>query len=75
MNPVAPSGTLLWVGHAVNEERAAAWGGARFAAAAEVAADLDPAEWDVLVADARPRPAGEHGHHDADEVVRARRRG
>jgi nucleoside-diphosphate-sugar epimerase len=30
--------------------------------------------WDVVVAGARPRPAGEHGHHDADEVVRVRRR-
>jgi SAM-dependent methyltransferase len=72
---VAPGGTLLWVGHAFDEERAAAWGGERFATAAEVAADLDPQEWDVLVAAARPRPAGDHGHHDADEVVRARRRG
>jgi SAM-dependent methyltransferase len=71
---VAPGGTLLWVGHAVSEERAAVWGTGRFATAAEVAADLDPAEWEVLVAAARPRPAGEHGHHEADEVVRARRR-
>jgi SAM-dependent methyltransferase len=71
---VTPGGTLLWVGHAYNEERAAAWGGERFATAAEVVADLDPQEWDLLVADALPRPAGEHDHHDADEVVRARRR-
>lgn len=39
---VAPGGTLLWVGHPYNEERAAAWGGDRFAAASEVAIDLDP---------------------------------
>jgi SAM-dependent methyltransferase len=71
---VAPGGTLLWVGHGVNAERAAAWGGERFATADEVAADLDRQEWDVLVAGARPRPVDEHGH-DADEVVRARRRG
>jgi 2-polyprenyl-3-methyl-5-hydroxy-6-metoxy-1,4-benzoquinol methylase len=72
---VAPGGTLLWVGHTRDEERAAAWGGDRFATAAEVVADLDPQEWDVLIAAPRSRPAGEHGHHDADEVVRARRRG
>ncbi len=71
---VAPGGTLLWVGHGYDEQRAAMWGEDRFVAAAEVAAALDPREWDVLVAEARPRPAGEHDHHDADEVVRARRR-
>ena len=71
---VAPGGTLLWVGHAFEAVRAATWGVDRFAAAAEVAADLDPQEWEVLVAAAQPRPAGEHDHHDADEVVRARRR-
>ena len=70
---VAPGGTLLWVGHAHDAERAAQWGGDRFARAADVAAHLDPADWEVLVADLRPRPDGE-GHHSADEVVRARRR-
>jgi SAM-dependent methyltransferase len=72
---VAPGGTLLWVGHGYDEERAALWGADRFATAAEVAADLDPREWDVLVAAARPRPPGEHAHHHVDEVLRARRRG
>ena len=71
---VVPGGTLLWVGHAQDEVRAATWGGDRFAAAAEVAADLDPHEWDIVIAASQPRPAGEHDHHDADEVVRARRR-
>jgi cyclopropane fatty-acyl-phospholipid synthase-like methyltransferase len=71
---VAPGGTFLWVGHTHDEARAAAWGGERFATAGEVLADLDPEQWDVVVAGARPRPAGEHGHHDADEVVRVRRR-
>jgi SAM-dependent methyltransferase len=71
---VAPGGTLLWVGHGYDEQRAAVWGGDRFATAEEVAADLDPREWEVLVAGPRPRPAGEDGHQDADEVVRARRR-
>ena len=72
---VAPGGTLLWVGHGYDEERAAVWGADRFATAAEVVADLDPQEWEVLVAGARPRPPGEHAHVDADEVVRARRHG
>jgi 2-polyprenyl-3-methyl-5-hydroxy-6-metoxy-1,4-benzoquinol methylase len=70
---VVPGGTLLWVGHAFDEVRAATWGADRFADAAQVAADLDPGEWEVLVAGNQPRPAGEHGH-DGDEVVRARRR-
>ncbi|MCZ2830506.1 class I SAM-dependent methyltransferase [Modestobacter sp. VKM Ac-2986] len=70
---VAPGGTLLWVGHPFDAERAAVWGGDRFARAADVAAHLDPADWEVLVADRRPRPGGE-GHHAADEVLRAHRR-
>ena len=70
---VAPGGTLLWVGHSLDEARAAVWGAGRFATAAEVLADLDPQEWDVVVAEALPRPADHHGH-DADEVVRLRRR-
>ena len=70
---VAPGGTLLWVGHPLVEEAAELWGADRFARAADVAADLDPADWEVLVADLRPRPEGQ-GHHPADEVLRARRR-
>ncbi len=71
---VAPGGTLLWVGHPYDEERAAAWGGDRFAAAGEVAGDLDPAGWDVLVAALLPRADAEDDHHGADEVLHARRR-
>lgn len=71
---VAAGGTLLWVGHGYDEHRAAVWGTDRFATAAEVLADLDLQEWDVVLAGAQPRPAGEHDHHDADEVVRLRRR-
>jgi hypothetical protein len=74
---VAPGGTLLWVGHPYDEERAARWGADRFATAAEVAADLDPSAWEVVVAAARSRAGGEHGDHGghgADEVLRARRR-
>ena len=40
----------------------------------DVAADLDPRAWEVLVAERRPRPGGGHGDHHADEVLRARRR-
>ncbi|WP_369130177.1 class I SAM-dependent methyltransferase [Modestobacter roseus] len=72
---VAASGTLLWVGHPYDEERAARWGGDRFATAAQVLADLDPAQWDVVTAESRPRSGGEGGHHHADEIVRVRRRG
>ncbi len=72
---VAPGGTLLWVGHPWDEERAALWGADRFATAGQVAAELDTAGWDVVVADHRPRPHGGDGHsHTGDEVLRARRR-
>lgn len=72
---VAPGGTLLWVGHPYDEERAAAWGADRFAAATEVAANLDPALWEIVVATHRLREGvTSDGHHQADEVVRARRR-
>ena len=70
---VAPGGTLLWVGHPLVEEAAARWGADRFVTAAELAADLDPADWEVQLATRVPRPDGE-GHHAADEVLRARRR-
>jgi SAM-dependent methyltransferase len=71
---VAPGGTLLWVGHPYDEERAARWGADRFVRAGEIAADLDPQEWDVVVAELRPRADGGHGGHGGDEVLRARRR-
>jgi SAM-dependent methyltransferase len=70
---VAPGGTLLWVGHPYDRERAETWGADRFASASEVAADLDPALWEVVVAGNRPRQSGGGGHHDGDEVLRARR--
>ena len=72
---VAPGGTLLWVGHPYDEERAALWGGDRFSTAAQVAADLDPAQWEVVTAESRPRAGAQDGHHHADEILRARRRG
>ena len=72
---VAQGGTLLWVGHPYDEQRAIAWGADRFVSATDVAADLDPALWEVLVATQRPRGGvTTGGHHHADEVLRARRR-
>ena len=72
---VAPAGTLLWVGHPYDQQRADAWGADRFATAQEVAAELDPVAWEVLVAEQRPRHSGGDGHHhEGDEVLRARRR-
>ena len=71
---VAPGGPLLWVGHPYDEQRAAAWGADRFASAGEVAADLDPAAFEVLVATQRARAGSADSHHHADEVLRARRR-
>jgi len=71
---VALGGTLLWVGHPYDEQRAFAWGADRLATATEVAADLDPAEWEILIATRRVRPSSADNHHHADEVLRARRR-
>ncbi len=78
---VAPGGTLLVVGHHVDD----LIGGEHrphppemFFSAEEVAAALDPADWDVA-ADLRQRPAtgheAEHGTVLADVVLVARRRG
>jgi SAM-dependent methyltransferase len=66
---VVPGGTLLIVDHAD--------GAPLTVAAEELAAALDPGQWDVAVAEARIRTAaGPHGHavtlHDA--VLRARKR-
>jgi SAM-dependent methyltransferase len=78
---VAPGGTLLVVGHHPSDLET----GARrppvpdmFFSAEEVAGSLDRHAWDVVVAEARPRPAGAHEGevttvHDA--VLVARRRG
>lgn len=72
---VASGGTLLWVGHPYNPERAEIWGADRFTTAGEVAAGLDPVVWEVVVADNRPRQSGDDdGHHEGDEVLRVRRR-
>ena len=77
---VRPGGQLLLVGHDFSDIAAGAHRPdepERFFTAAEVVAALDPATWEVLVAEARPRPAHQHeGEHIEvhDAVVRARRR-
>ena len=76
---VAPGGTLLVVGHDFSDVAAGAHRPPepeRFFTAAEVAESLDD-QWEVLVVEARPRPAAVHEGHDMtvhDAVLRARRR-
>ncbi len=77
---VAPGGTLLIVGHDASDLQTTVGRPPLpelFFTASEVAASLDPAQWDVVVADARPRmttdPQGRTIRiHDA--VLSARRR-
>lgn len=77
---VAPGGTLLVVNHDPSDLALGIRHDARpeyFASAQELAAVLDPAEWEIQVAEARPRSAHGHEggvHHVADAVLRARRR-
>ena len=78
---VRPGGTLLLVGHHPDDWHANVgrqgpkdmlW------SAPELAASLDPAEWEIVVAKAIPRPATDlegHPAHVQDTVLRARRRG
>lgn len=76
---VRPGGELLLVGHDFTDIAAGAHRPPepeRFFTADEVAGSLDPAVWEVLVAEARPRPAHEHEGRDIqvhDAVIRARR--
>jgi hypothetical protein len=77
---VAPGGTLLLVGHDSSDTATGAHRPPQpdlFFTADEVAVGLDPAEWEVVVAESRPRTAthpdgGEMTVHDA--VLRALRR-
>jgi SAM-dependent methyltransferase len=75
---VAPGGTLLVVGHDFGDLAAGAHRPPvpdMFFTAVEVAQLLDDG-WEVLVAEARPRPAAVHEGHDIavhDAVLRARR--
>jgi SAM-dependent methyltransferase len=77
---VNPGGTLLIVGHDFSDVAAGANRPPepeRFFTADEVVAGLDPEVWEVVTAEARPRPAHQHeGEHITvhDAVVRARRR-
>ena len=77
---VRTGGQLLLVGHDFSDIEAGAHRPPepeRFFTADEVAAALDPEVWEILVAEARPRPAAVHeGHHITvhDAVVRARRK-
>ena len=77
---VAPGGTLLIVGHDVSPEVAAAHhahGPDLFFSAEEVAGSLSTEQWEVLVAESRPRPDRHHegaGTTVPDAVLRARRR-
>jgi thioredoxin reductase/SAM-dependent methyltransferase len=77
---VAPGGTLLVVNHDPSDLALGIRHDARpeyFASAEQLAALLDPAEWEIQVAEARPRDARGHEggvHHVADAVLRARRR-
>lgn len=75
---VAPGGTLLYVSHAFEDQVAQDHPHLvdRFLPVARLAGLLDPAQWDILVAGARPRPdAGEHpAGHVNDSVMLARRR-
>jgi SAM-dependent methyltransferase len=77
---VAPGGTLLVVGHHPKDLETGANRPHEpdlFFTAEEVASSLDPAGWDVLLAEARPRPAAAHEGdvstvHDAVLVARRR---
>ena len=77
---VAPGGSLLVVGHDASGLHEGAHGSApeAYVTADEVAALLDPAAWNVGVAETRTRTVtGGHGHEMIlrDAVLRARRSG
>ncbi|WP_169164754.1 bifunctional NAD(P)/FAD-dependent oxidoreductase/class I SAM-dependent methyltransferase [Cellulomonas taurus] len=77
---VAPGGTLLIVGHHPHDRHLRDGLGALedwFVTAEQVAALLDPDEWQIEVAESRPRTEEHAGrqHEVADAVLRARRRG
>ncbi|MEU7484332.1 class I SAM-dependent methyltransferase [Streptomyces sp. NPDC042319] len=77
---VAPGGTLLVVGHHPSGHGTAAVHGAPrevHFTAEEIAADLDPARWEIVVAEARTRSVTGHGGQELtleDAVLRARKR-
>jgi SAM-dependent methyltransferase len=77
---VAPGGTLLIVGHHPSDMQTTMPRPPMpelFFTAEEVAGSLDPGQWDVLVAEARPRPATDPEGQEVtihDAVLRARKR-
>lgn len=75
---VAPGGTLLIVGHVMNELHVSADRPAdMFFTADELAKSLDAEQWEIVVAEERARPPLVHEgeiHHVSDAVFRARRR-
>jgi SAM-dependent methyltransferase len=77
---VAPGGTLLIVGHHPSDLQTTMPRPPMpdlFFTAEEVTDSLDPDRWDVLVADARPRPASDPEGQEItihDAVLRARKR-
>lgn len=75
---VAPAGTLLVVGHDVTDLDGGRHASGTYPSAAELAAELDPAGWEIASADRRQRPAtgheAEHGTVLSDAVLVARRR-
>jgi SAM-dependent methyltransferase len=75
---VAPGGTLLVVGHDVADMDGGRHVSGTYPGAAELAAELDPAGWEIAAADRRQRPAtgheAEHGTVLSDAVLVARRR-
>lgn len=74
---VAPGGTLLLVGHSPQDVQAgvhAHFGADLFFTAEQLAAALDPAAWQLLVSQARPRTSSGHDGQTItihDEVLRA----
>lgn len=77
---VAPGGTLLVVGHHPPDHLPTGTPGPAgdlYLRAEEVAACLDPDQWDISVADARSRSVADPACHEVpvrDAVLRARRR-
>ncbi|WP_017975166.1 class I SAM-dependent methyltransferase [Actinopolyspora halophila] len=62
---VAPGGTLLVVGHHPSDSHSAARasGPQVHFTAEEIAADLDPQRWEIVVAETRTRSVAEHADH------------